>query len=97
AVPDVMHASVDQLSQPVRSEQFIDVGLANAGGNTGQNFFAQAMVQPAQRFVEDIFFAASLIAGDLAAFDADEWSDIPKLAQPPGSLLGDELAIGEKL
>ena len=38
-IPDVMHAAIDEFLQPLFGEQFVDVRLANAGGDTGEKPF----------------------------------------------------------
>ena len=39
------------------------------------------MFEAAQGFVEDVLFAAAFVAGDFAAFDADERRGVADLAQ----------------
>src|SRR5439155_25827205 len=96
-IPDVMRAEVDQFLQPLLGEQFLDIRLANAGSHSGEESLIQAIAEATKRFVEDIFFAAALIADHFAAFDANQRRDVPNAAQLRGDFLRNELAVCEYL
>src|SRR2546421_1847508 len=96
-VPDVMRAEVDQLLQPFFGEQLVDVRLADAGSNSGEETLLEAVAQATKSFVEDIFFAAALIADHFAAFDANQRRDVADATKLRGDFLGNELAVCEYL
>src|SRR5437867_3149296 len=92
-----MHAPFYQFLQPLLGKEFVDVRLTDASGHTGKKPGTETMFQPADRLVENVLPAPPLVAGDFAAFDADEWRRIGQFAQTVRNLLGDELPVGEKL
>ena len=68
--PRVMDADVDQLRSHASVKSVVDVGLANARGDAGQQPLAQAVLEPAQRPLEHVAIPPPLVAHDLVAFDA---------------------------
>ncbi len=65
-----MHAHVDQSLHPRFVQQIIDVGLADAGGDAGDQSVLQAIFQPGQRAVEHIQPPSAFIGDDLVSLDA---------------------------
>ena len=96
-IPGVVHAHVDESAQPFLGEEVVDVGLAEAGGDAGEDPGIEAVLQTAQGAGEHVFVATALIADDLGAFDADERGDVAELAHGFSGLGGDHLAVGEDL
>src|SRR5690606_7168050 len=85
--PDVMRAAIDQLAQPLFAAEFVDIRLANAGRDAGEDALAEAVLKSTQRALRDFLFPAPLIADDLASFDADQRRDVAEFAQTFGDLL----------
>ena len=96
-IPDVMHAHVDELLHPVLVEQFVDIRLAGAGGNAGDEAVFQAVFQAPERVVQDVEAAAALIGNNRLSLDADQRGAVAEFPHFGGNLVGDELAIGEDL
>ena len=71
-IPGVVDAPVDEAVEPLFGEEVVDVGLAEAGGDAGEEFLVEAVAQAAEGTVEDVFATAAEVAGLIAAFDADE-------------------------
>ena len=96
-IPGVVDAPVDEAVEPFFGEEVVDIGLAEAGGDAGEEFLVEAVAEAAEGAVEDVFAAAAEVAGLVGAFDADEGGAIAELAEFLGGLFGDHLAVGEDL
>ena len=96
-IPRVVHAHRDELVEPRFAEQVVEIRLAQAGGDAGEQARVEAVAQTAQGAVEHVLVPAALVAHSAAAFDADERSRVAKLLQSTRGFLRDELAVGENL
>ena len=81
--PDIVNAHVDQTAQPALGHQIVDIGLADAGGDTGDQPVPAAGFESRQRLVQNVETSAPLVADDLGAFDADQRRDVAERPQPP--------------
>ena len=95
--PNIMDAALDQFIQPALAQEIVDIGLANAGGDAGEHFVLERIVQSTKCFVQHVFFSAPLVTDHLPSFNADERRHIAKSPQPRRNLVGDKLAIGKNL
>ena len=95
--PRVHHAHVDQPIDPLLVDQIVDVRLAHAGADAGEDLVLEAILDALHRFRQHAVPAAALIADDLGPFDADERRDVAELAHLLARFLGDEMAVGEDL
>jgi hypothetical protein len=73
--PRIHHAHLDQPINP-RLGQEVNVGLAKAAANSREKLVGDAIANPLQRAAQDVLAAASLVADDLVALDADERRDV---------------------
>ena len=96
-IPHVMRADFDQLAQPFLGAEFVNVRLAHARGDAGEDALAQAVLQAAHGAREDFLFSPPLVAHDFAALDAHERRGVADLPQALRDFLGDELAVREDL
>lgn len=69
-IPGVVDAHIDELLQPVTREEVIDIALAKAGGDSGEELRIQAVAQTAESAVQHVFAAPSLVADGASALDA---------------------------
>jgi hypothetical protein len=87
----------NQFIQPRFRQQFVNVGLADAGGDAGKQSRPQRSVEAAHGAVENLLFSAALVAGDFPAFDRDKRSGVSNVCEFTGNLVRNELAICEYL
>ena len=64
-IPCVVDAAGDERAKPGFGEQVVDIGLAEAGGDAGEEFLLEAVVEAAQRVGENVGFTSAFVANDL--------------------------------
>ena len=96
-IPGIVHAAIDERAQPFFGQQVADVGLAEAGGDSSEQFVFDAVIESAQRAREHVLFSTAFVADDLGAFDAHQRRHIAELPQIFCDLFGDQLTIGKDL
>lgn len=96
-VPDVMNPLLDELAEPRFGEEFLDIGLADAGGDAGEESGAEGGFEAAEGAFEDVDIASAFVTDDFVAFDGDERGCVPDLGQPGCDFIGDALSVREDL
>jgi hypothetical protein len=92
-----MDTAIDEAAEPFFGQEVIDVGLAEAGGDSGEQLVFKAVIEAAERAGKNVGFSAAFVADDFGAFDADEGGGVSELAQAACGFSGDELAVGKNL
>lgn len=95
--PAVHDSHGDEFVDPGIAEEVIDIGFADAGADAGHDFVVEAILETFHGLAEDAGFAASLVADDFGAFDADQRGDVAEFVKFLGDLGGDEVTVGEDL
>jgi hypothetical protein len=92
-----MNPSIDQFIEPGFVEEISDVGLADAGGHTGQQAMLDGGIQPFQGPGVNILLAPPLITDHFPSFNTYQGGGITSSPHALGNLVGDQLAVGEDL
>lgn len=96
-VPDVVNPLLDELAEPRFGEEFLDIGLADAGGDAGEESGPQGGFEAAEGALEDVDVASTFVTDDFVAFDGDERGCVPDFGEARGNFVSDALSVREDL
>ena len=96
-IPAIHHTHVDEFVDPFFGEQVIDIGFAETGADTCQQFVVQTVLDALHGFGIDVITSAAFVADDFVTFDADQGSRVAQLAKFFRNLIGNKLPIRKNL
>ena len=95
--PGIHDSHVDESINPFFGKKIIDVGLAQAGADTGEDAMLKTILQAVHRFAPNAVTAAALVTHDLISFDANERRHVRHPAKALRSFIRNELTVREHL
>jgi hypothetical protein len=92
-----MNPFFDELAEPRFREEFLDVGLADAGRHAGEKSSSERRFQAAEGAFEHVNVPASLVADQFVALDGDERGGVAEFSEASRDFVRDALSVREDL